>query len=427
MKVFESREAGRDRGSRSLWRACVSSLATVALGAAAFGAAASTTTATPTKAGHVNHPFLAKSARKPMFVLRPHADISEATLDAQAAVHRTIPFWRAHITSPLRAQDFSYDMVGNTPYAAPSRAVIPYVPIVARVHFQDGTVLDPTQPGNCDPVSPAVRFMNSPLFQPAVFTSNGVNVSAGVRGGTQLTSAFQRANFWSNVQRTQFGVALTPAHSPIVVDVLAPARASQVFSFPITCPNGTMPTINLGTIDINTYDGIVQNLIAKYARSDQFPIVLTYNIVQTIGGGCCVIGYHNAVAVATGTQTYAVGAYTDAVFSAPQIHDIYAWSHEMSEWLDDPFVQALVNGGNLNNTTPPWGHTGQVSGCQTNLETGDPLTGVGSFEIQGAGGFLYSFQDEAFHDWFYRTPSTGTGGMFSFEGTFTTDAGPRCH
>jgi hypothetical protein len=421
MKPFESRDAGRDRGSRPLWRTCVASLATAALGAAAFCATASTT-ATP----KASHPFLSRSAMKPRFVLLSHETINDSDLDRQAAVHRTIPFFRAHITSPLRAGFFSYTMVGNSPFAAsPSRAPVTYVPIVARIHFNDGTVLDPTQPSNCDAVSPSVRFMNSPLFQPAVFTSNGVNVSAGVRGGTQLTSAFQRANFWSNVQGTQYGVDLRPLSAPIVVDVIAPVQASQVFSVTAQCTTGPI-TIPLGTMDINTYDGIIQNLISKYARSDQFPIVLTYNLVQTEGGGCCIIGYHNAVPVAGGTQTYAVGAYTDPGIFGAGIQDIYAWSHEMSEWLDDPFVQAAVSGGNNNNITPAWGHTGQVSGCQNNLEVGDPLTGVAVFQIQGAGGFLYSFQDETFHDWFYRTPSSGTGGLFSWQGVFTTDAGPRC-
>ncbi|MEO8927269.1 MAG: hypothetical protein ABI306_08905 [Caulobacteraceae bacterium] len=400
----------------------------VALGGAAFVASASATIAdTSPKAAPVSHPFLAKSARKPIFATIQHPDINAADLDIQAAAHRTIPSWKAKITSPLRAGYYTYDMVGSSPYATtPSRTTIAYVPIVARIHFHDGTVLDPTQPGNCDPVSPATRFFNSPLFQPASFTSNGVDVSTGVNGGTQFTSAFQRANFWSNVSGTQYGVVLRAAANPVVVDVIAPAQSSQVFSFQITCTNGSMPTINLGTMDINAYDSIVQNLIAKYARPDQLPIVLTYNFVQTSGGGCCIIGYHNAIPVASGTQTYAVGTYNDpGIFTAP-IQDIYAWTHEMSEWLDDPFVQAAVSGGNRNNTTPAWGHTGQVSGCQTNLETGDPLTGVATFQIQGNGGFIYSYQDETFHDWFYRTPSTGTGGKFSFQGVFTTDAGHRC-
>jgi hypothetical protein len=370
--------------------------------------------------------MLSPDAMKPRFTLLQHPPINESDLDAQAAARRTISFWRAHITSPLRAQYFSYDMVGSNPYAAtPSRATVTYVPIVARIHFNDGTVLDPTVASNCDPVSPATRFFNSPLFRSARFFSNGVNVSAGVQGGTQFTSAFQRANFWSAVQGTQFGVDLQPSGPPIVVDVIAQPSASQVVGVHAHCASGKI-VVPFGLMDIFSYDTIVQNLVAKYSRPDQFPIVLTYNFVQTEGGGCCIIGYHNAVPVAAGTQTYSVGAYTDPGIFGAGIQDIYAWTHEMSEWLDDPFVQSPVSGGNQNNLTPPWGHTGQVGGCQNNLETGDPLTGVAVYQIQGAGGFLYSYQDETFHDWFYRTPASGTGGKFSFKGVFTTDAGPRC-
>jgi hypothetical protein len=424
MKPFESRDAGRDRGSRPLWRTCVTSLATVALGAAAFGATAS---ATPSNsAGPVRHPFLPMTARKPMYVLIPHNRINDSDLDRQAAAHRTIPFFRAKITSPLRAQQFSYTMVGSNPFAAtPARSTVTYVPIIARIHFNDGTVLDPTVASNCDSVSPAVRFFNSPLFFPRPFTSNGVDVSTGYVGGTQLPTAFQRANFWSAVQGTQYGISLRPSSNPIVVDIKAPPSSSSVDSFQIQCPNGTTPTINLGLMDINAYDAIVQNLISKYADPDQLPIVLTYNFVQTEGGGCCIIGYHNAVAVAGGTQTYAVGTYNDPdIFNAP-IQDIAAWSHEIDEWLDDPFVQAPVSGGGNNNITPAWGHIGQVGGCQNNLEVGDPLTGT-AFFIQGKGRFNYTYQDLVFHDWFYRTPASGTGGEFSFQGTFTTDAGPTC-
>ncbi|MGI9170644.1 MAG: hypothetical protein ACR2FH_10825 [Caulobacteraceae bacterium] len=426
MKTLETRRIERDPGPRAIWRACAAGLATAALVAAAFAAAAATAGSAPAAKTAPVHPYLARSARQPIFTLIPHKEISAAELDAQATGHRTIPFWRDHVQSPLRPQYFTTTMAGDSPRTTHVPTVIQYVPIVARIHFTDGTVLDPTVASNCDTVSPQVRFFNSPLFQRAKFRSNGVNVSEGVHGGTQFVSAFQRANYWSVVQGTQYGIDLEPAAAPVVVDILAPVRSSQVFSFPIHCPNGTTPTINLGTMDINAYDTIVENLIGKYSRPDQLPVVLTYNFVQT-AGGCCIIGYHNAIPVAGGTQTYAVGTYNDPdIFTAP-IQDIYAWTHEMSEWLDDPFVQAAVGGGGNNDVTPPWGHTGQVGGCQTNLETGDPLTGVATFHVQGAGGFIYTYQDEAFHDWFYRTPASGTGGKFSFKGVFSTDAGPRCH
>jgi len=43
----------------------------------------------------------------------------------------------------------------------------------------------------------------------------------------------------------------------------------------------------------------------------------------------------------------------------PTIMDTSIAAHEVGEWMDDPFG---------NNPTPAWGHTGQVGGCQNNLE-----------------------------------------------------------
>ena len=103
-------------------------------------------------------------------------------------------------------------------------------------------------------------------------------------------------------------------------------------------------------------------------------------------------GYHNAVPVAAGTQTYAVAAWLDPGFFFSPIHDIGGWSHELAEWADDPFVQQKVPGGGLYDRTPAWGNVGQVSGCQDNLEVGDPLTGT-AYPIAGAGGYTYTFQD----------------------------------
>jgi len=80
--------------------------------------------------------------------------------------------------------------------------------------------------------------------------------------------------------------------------------------------------------------------------------------------------------------------------------------------MDDPFID---------NATPAWGHTGQVSGCQNNLEVGDPLTGI-PYTVT-LNGFTYHPQELGFNSWFYRTPATGTGAEFSYKGTFETAQG----
>ena len=112
-----------------------------------------------------------------------------------------------------------------------------------------------------------------------------------------------------------------------------------------------------------------------------------------------------------------MGAYfTQTTVFGPHFADVTVWSHEMAELFDDPFVQSIsaVPGGVNNALTPAWGNTGQVTGCQNNLEDGDPLTpdqggNYPNYAVTGIGGYTYHYQDLAFHDWFYRTASTSTG------------------
>jgi hypothetical protein len=131
---------------------------------------------------------------------------------------------------------------------------------------------------------------------------------------------------------------------------------------------------------------------------------------------CCVLGYHGASGFPT--QTYAVADYdTTGLFgSAP---NIAATSHEVAEWMDDPFGT---------NPTPSWGHTGQVQGCQNNLEVGDPLSGTlysesGRFGKTMPNGLTYYPQELAFFSWFYgQNPSIGSAGRYSNSGSFTNPA-----
>jgi hypothetical protein len=93
-------------------------------------------------------------------------------------------------------------------------------------------------------------------------------------------------------------------------------------------------------------------------------------------------------------------------------------SHEIGEWMDDPIG---------NNSTPLWGHTGQVSGCQNNLEVGDPLSGTDFPQLLATNGVTYHPQELAFFSWFFRqSPSLGVNGWYSDNGTFTQDAGALC-
>jgi hypothetical protein len=105
---------------------------------------------------------------------------------------------------------------------------------------------------------------------------------------------------------------------------------------------------------------------------------------------------------------------TTAAKKFSPVHDITTSSHEVAEWMNDPLV---------NNKTPSWGNIGQVSGCDTKMEVGDPLEGtVVSLSMFG---YTYSPQELAFFSWFFNsnaTPSLGAGGYFSSSKSFSTPA-----
>lgn len=380
----------------------------------------------------------------PKYLVKPPnaaADVAAKLASLSAAGQKpadtgvTVPYWSTKITSPLDGKTYQVSMVGGSPYAAtPTNTTVTYVPIVLRINI-NGFVFDPTLDANCDSRSASGRFFASPLFYPAKFSSNGVGVS-GSAGAIQLESAFQRANFWDAVKGAAYGVTLAPSRSkPIVLDYTADPvtyPGDVVLGVRSRCVPGQ--TNALGVMDINEYDAVVQQIAAQFAKPNQIPVVLAYNVVLDEGypanETCCIIGYHNAIPVTGGTQLYAVGTYVDpGIFTGPhgatEVSDISAWSHELAELIDDPFVQGIEGapGGLKNDLTPAWGHVGQVPHCQDNLEVGDPLTGS-YFAVKGDEGFVYHYQDLAFHDWFYRTASTSTGGSGSFKGLFAGGGQP---
>jgi hypothetical protein len=289
------------------------------------------------------------------------------------------------------------------------------MPIALRVHFSDGTVLDPTKPACGDSVSVMNRFFKGPNFVPVAMISNGVNV-----GKVQITDGFHRAEFWKVLKGPGYHTVLKAAAAPAVVDVTAPPTAR---TGSVTCSGRSQ---KYGKIDWRVINNMIKNLARKRVKTNQIAAFLTYDVFETEYGECCIGGFHDSFGSDTGTQVYSIGTYLDRdvasqKFGSVTAADIDIWTHELGDLLDDPFPGDRVNGNNV----PPWGHVGQVqNGCQADLEAGDPLTGT-AFEVR-YNGFLYHPQELAFFSWFYRTPSIGAGGKFSSKGTFTRSQKQVC-
>jgi len=352
----------------------------------------------------------------------PQPTFDLTALQKLATSGQTIPFWTGTITSPLDKRTYALAMVGSDPGAkTKTQTTVTYVPIALRIDFGNGVVLDPadrldcTSAGVADTISASQRFFNSPLFVPVPLKSNGQDLSAGTipkATGVQLLNGFQRAEFWSQVRNTSYGVALQPSSvSPITVTVSAP-KGSVVSSQTVRCGNAQLTT-SVGQIDVYAFDSLIQQIATKYAKPNQLPIVLTRNVLGTFDGQCCIFGFHNAVQTTLGVQTYAVSAFVDSgLFKG--VDDIVLWSRELAEWMDDPFLQTKVTGAGPFNMTPGWRYIGSGLGdCQTSLQVGGPLGGtVYTLPLYG---FTYHAQDLVFIDWFYRTPARGTGGKYAFQ------------
>jgi hypothetical protein len=408
---------------QDLPKAATAWLVALLLGAGTAAVATAAPSDHASKAQYLQQHLVQPGSLKGRYLVKPpNADMLSMQAEGltPSGTGLTLPYWSTKITSPLNGVAYHVSMVGSSPYVAtPKNTNVTYVPIIVRMHI-DGFVFDPTKNGNCDTVPVATRFFNSPLFKPASFTSNGVNVTSTKK---QLVSAFQRANFWNNVKGTAYGVTLVSGGAtPIVVDVTASNPNDLVVG--INTPCGIVP---IAEISIYEYDTMIENLAFTYAKPNQIPVVLTYNIVQYINdyNDCCILGYHEAVQFTGGTQIYPVGDYLDpGIISGAS--DISVWAREIAGMVNDPFVQAVTGppGGYQNDTTPAWGHIAQVTGCQTDLEVGDPL--VGTLYTLNFGGYAYHYPDMAFHDWFYRTASTSTGGKGSFKGGLAAGGQGTC-
>jgi hypothetical protein len=344
-------------------------------------------------------------------------------ISAATVASSSIAMWNYTVTSPIDGKTYSGTMVGSSPYMNGARTTnIPTIVIPLKVVFPDGSVFDPSVIDSCSPAAtPIAQVLGSPIFQPAAWTMNGINIGSG-----QYVDEFQRANFYdANVSVTgdSYHTVLGPVTTLATQTISIPASHGQVWSG----IGGCKP---LGVMDLSTFDSIVKgtllpSLAAQGVNPGNFPLFVLHDVVMGNPGtspyqSCCVIGYHGAFGFPV--QTYAVADY-DSTFLFRTSPDIAPTSHEIGEWMDDPLGT---------NPTPSWGRIGQVAGCQTNLEVGDPLSGSlysqsGRFGVTMPNGLTYYPQQLAFFSWFYRqNPSIGVGGLYSNSGTFTSGAGGLC-
>jgi hypothetical protein len=282
--------------------------------------------------------------------------------------------------------------------------VIPF-----RFVFADGTVMD----GSDD----LALLQQSPIFQNYSYKLSGGDVS-------QYGDAIFRAQ-WNKTTSSYHVLLGQPTVLPTVT-IAVPAN--QGFVIPAD-PTFRIPFPATGLMSYSWFSNQLSNAINTYkVDPTTFPMILVHNTLLYIGttDNCCVIGYHGSGSSLNGNgtqgvQTYMFGAMiTPGTFGDPSkpgngLSDIHAFSHEVSEWYDDPFV---------NNYVQPWEDlvTAPQYGCTSILETGDPVVGYWfplSGNPQDGAKRTWHPEDEVHFSFFAReVPSRAYGGRYSYTGTF---------
>jgi hypothetical protein len=282
--------------------------------------------------------------------------------------------------------------IGTNPKnGAPTTVPVDVIPIKLTLGT---TVMNPNSPiggGN----SAVQQTLASPLFNSSVdYVQGGTDL-----GKTQYEDAVERLNLWHKVSKNSGYHVLfdTPTVEPLQ-SLTVPGREGVV-----TTLFGTTVIV----ANINWFDPKVQAMITSLGIPAStlpiFVVVNSYLSDNSGTSGCCIGGYHNY----NGTQTYAEFSYltTSGAFS----QDVSALSHELGEWMDDPFT---------NNTDVP--HSCATHGNDQQIyETGDPLeieANFGDYAYK-VGGFTWHLQDLVTPLYFGAPAKTSANGFVTFQGT----------
>jgi hypothetical protein len=299
--------------------------------------------------------------------------ISGPTLQA-AAAQDTIPFWQSSFS--YGGVEYPYQIVGKSPMGRGGSTTIANEIVPLNLVFSDGTHLN------------AERFtkvlQKSPLY---------ANASFGTVGVTQFGDAVMRAEFWKYAQKKNYHVLLAPPVIEPAVVVNIPAADGHT---------ALVDGVVHGYVTFDYFMDVVEpSIIAQLGiKASTLTIFPTFHTqLLEPGNYCCYDGYHNALKVTTATGT---STFTTVWGPITAAHKITALSHELAEWLNDPFYT---------NRVPEWIQPGFTTCGGQYLEVADPAT-AWDFTVD-----TYLLQDIAEYSWFTRSrkpmgivPATGKPG-----------------
>jgi hypothetical protein len=308
-----------------------------------------------------------------------------------------LAFYTANYTS-LGGKQLPFNIVGTDPSHGPNTTTIPTVIVPLKFIFPNAG--NPTLDGT----NVVAAVENSPIFQVADYHAGAVDL-----GVTQFGDALQRAEFWN----------LPGFSTGYHVLLGAPAVAATVT---VTVPSGKGNAFALsgggffGVVDTSYFVTVLATLLPAYS-ANQLPIFLTDDVFLADSGlisNCCIFGYHawQGAPIAT-AKTWIYAAFTEpGVFLGQTVLDVEPLSHEVAEWLNNPFGF---------NRIPPAALAVPGGGCITIFETGDPLQAATATFTKTTNSTLYHLQDEVVLPWYlHTTPSFSVNGWYTFQNVSVT-------
>src|SRR5579872_1610337 len=286
-------------------------------------------------------------------------------LSTTGALSTGLAFYTANYSAifpSFGAFPLPFNIVGTDPSLGANTTTIPTVLVPLKFIFPN------TGSPTLDGTNVVAATQNSPIFLTADYTAGSVDL-----GITQYGDALQRAEFWNLPGfSTNYHVLLgTPSVAPTATITVPSGNGN---AYPLT--GGGF----IGVLDPTYFDQVLSTLLPSYS-ANQLPIFLTDNVYLGTSGliqNCCVLGFHASQAPPIATaKTWIYAAYAEpGTFSGSQVGasfvDVVPLSHEVAEWLNDPFVGGFAGV----NWIPPAVLPGQGGSCIANFETGDPLESV---------------------------------------------------
>ena len=292
----------------------------------------------------------------------------------------------------------TFTMIGPDPSKDNTTTVIPFqvVPVIFTYAAFGNQKFNPLKDHYDNGQKVMDNFLGSPLVQSTVsFKSGGEKM-----GKTQYINAYQRANFWlRNVKRkTGYNVVLGDPE-------MLPAMKITVQSGQGVVQQNPFGTIDTGTYGFGAMDVQINNYIEAHneVTPDKFVFFVSDNVFL-VSGGCCIGGYHTATAPQPGGQTYGYTTLVTEQHTGQFSQDVSAASHEIGEWMDDPFTNNRV-------------------GCNDNsiLENGDPLVKPPNYGgiPYTVDGFTYNLQNLV-NIAYFGSPDWSVNKQRDFQGLFPT-------